>query len=177
MRKYLWVIVVMALGVSCSSPKYTYHFDHYNYESKPPLAKSAETPNVSSETSANEQPFAIDERTIVASAKEEVVYVTEAAPLPSISKEEAIVVLKNMTKAEKRELKKDIKKYIAVRKKEDSVKNTEASKALEHDVKLAAIFGAVGIVLIAIGGSALYIIGAVSLLIGLYFFIRWLSRQ
>lgn len=175
MKKYLWVIVVMALGISCSSPKYTYHFDHYKYESKRAVAQSPETPQVVAETLSNAQPFAVDERTMVASTKEEAVYVTE--PAPSMSKAEAIAIVKNMTKAEKRELKKEIKKYVVAKKKVDSVKGTEASKALEHDVRLAAIFGAVGIVLIAIGGSALYIIGAVSLLVGLYFFIRWLSRQ
>ena len=172
MKKYLWVIVVMALGISCSSPKYTYHFDHYKYESKRAVTQ---TPQVTFETPSHDQPFAIDETTVVASAKEEAVYITETAP--PISKEEAIAVIKNMTKAEKRELKREIKKYVTANKKGDSEMGVEAAKALEHDVRLAAIFGAVGIVLIAIGGSALYIIGAVSLLVGLYFFIRWLSRQ
>lgn len=172
MKKYLWVIVVMALGISCSSPNYTYHFDHYKYESKRAVIQAPQAP---SETQSHDPLFAIDEKTVVASAKEEAVYVTETAP--SISKEEAIAVVKNMTKAEKRELKREIKKYVTANKKGDSEMGAEAAKALEHDVRLAAIFGAVGIVLIAIGGSALYIIGAVSLLVGLYFFIRWLSRQ
>lgn len=175
MKKYLWAVAVMVLGASCSSPKYTYHFDHYRYESKRTVAPSPESPQVIPETLRNEQPFTMDEKTIVASTKDETVYVAEATP--SISKEEAIAIVKNMTKAEKRELKKEIKKYVAANKKGDSVKSIEGSKALEHDVRLAAIFGAVGIVLLIIGGSALYIIGAVSILIGLYFFIRWLSRQ
>jgi hypothetical protein len=46
-----------------------------------------------------------------------------------------------------------------------------------QDMKLAAIFGAVGIVLLIIGGDVLTIIGAVALLVGLYFFIRWLIHQ
>jgi hypothetical protein len=62
-------------------------------------------------------------------------------------------------------------------KKSNVVKSESSAKALSGDVKLAAIFGVVGLVLLIIGGEVLYILGAVALLIGLYFFIRYLSRQ
>jgi hypothetical protein len=52
-----------------------------------------------------------------------------------------------------------------------------SAKYMENDLKLAAIFGGVGLVLLIIGGDVLYVLGAIGLLIGLYFFIRWLMRQ
>jgi hypothetical protein len=81
-----------------------------------------------------------------------------------------------MSKDEKKEFKSKIKSFIKENKKSDVV-NAEAKAGMGQDMKLAAIFGAVGIVLLIIGGDVLTIIGAVALLIGLYFFIRWLIHQ
>ncbi len=50
-------------------------------------------------------------------------------------------------------------------------------KALDKDLKLAAIFGAVGIVALLIGGDVFWVIGGIALLIGVVFFVMWLARQ
>lgn len=171
MKKYISLFITGVILSSCSTPKYTYHFDHYDYNSGKKKAKSQEA--VVSVDKPTVEPAMIDGKTLVASTKESEVYV--AKPAPAISKEEAIARINSMSKEERKELKKEVKKFVKERK-NDSVVGKE-TKALENDVKLAAIFGAVGIVLLIIGGDVLYVLGAVALIIGLYFFIRWLVRQ
>jgi hypothetical protein len=174
MKKNIAYVITMLVLASCSAPKYTYHFDHYDYNSGKKKAASQEA-MVSSNTVTTDAVGVIDESTLVASAKEdETTYLAE--PAPAITKEEAVARIKSMTKEERKELKKEIKKYVKESKKEESLKG-EGSRKLENDVKLAAIFGAVGIVLLIIGGDVLYVLGAIALIVGLYFFIRWLVRQ
>ena len=174
MRKYLLLASSIVILASCSTPKYTYHFDHYDYNSGKRKKQAEEVLAATRTTSpAVAAPAAIDEETLVASVKENEIFV--AKPAPTVSKEEAVAKLKSMSKEEKRELKKEVKKYVKESKKE--IKSGKSPKQLENDVKLAAIFGAVGIVLLIIGGDVLYVLGAVALLIGLYFLIRWLVRQ
>lgn len=48
---------------------------------------------------------------------------------------------------------------------------------MDNDLKLAAIFGAVGIVALIISGDVFYIIGGIALIIGVVFFVKWLVRQ
>ena len=72
--------------------------------------------------------------------------------------------------------KKEIKK---IAKKNDVVESTEATKALDRDLKLGAIFGAVGVVGLILGGASavFFYIGGIALIIGVVFFVRWLIRQ
>jgi preprotein translocase subunit SecF len=172
MKKYILLLASIAMLVACSSPKYTYNFDYYDYNSgkKKKMAQEVsvvEIPEVKSLVT-------VDEGTLVASARETEVYIAKHAPV--ISKEEAVARINSMSKEEKRELKREVKKIVKEGKKENTVKGN-ATKALENDVKLAAIFGTVGIVLLIIGGDVLYVLGAIGLLVGLYFFIRWLIHQ
>lgn len=172
MRKYVLLFVSVAILASCATPKYTYYFDHYNYDSGKTntASQGAVTPGVSTEVIL---PEAAHAETLVASANENDVYL--AKPSRAASKSEAASKLRAMSKEEKRELKRELKNYVKERKKD--VKSGKSQNQLENDVKLAAIFGAVGLVLLIIGGNVLYVLGAVAMLIGLYFFIRWLSRQ
>jgi hypothetical protein len=168
MKGYLFTLIAIVILSSCSTPKYTYHFDHYDYNSgkRKKLAEAAASAEAISHT-------VIDKQTLVASSNENEVYLTK--PAPAVSKEEAIAKINSMSNDEKKELKREVKKYVKENKKE--IKSGKSTKELENDVKLAAIFGAVGLVLLIIGGDVIYILGAVALLIGLYFFIRWLVRQ
>jgi uncharacterized membrane protein len=172
MKKYIAPLLALLVISSCSTPKYTYHFDYYDYNSGKKKAQSQPV-TVSVERPAMESTIVIDEETLVASAKDHEVYV--AKPAPVVSKEEAVAKLNSLSREEKKELKKEVKRYVKENKK--AIKEGKAPTALENDVKLAAIFGAVGIVLLIIGGEVLYILGAVALLIGLYFLIRYLARQ
>ena len=130
------------------------------------MVVSLEQPEIKSQVTS-------DERTLVASANENEVYI--AKPTTVISREEAVTRIKSMSKEEKKELKREVKRFVKEKKREGT--DVNSTKALENDVKLAAIFGAVGIVLLIIGGDVLYVLGAVALLVGLYFFIRWLIHQ
>lgn len=180
MKKYVLLFISMVILASCSSPKYTYYFDYYDYNSgkKKVTAQDGLVSQEQLKTNSTDVPevkstVRVDEKTLVASTKEKEVYM--AKPAPTISKEEAVARIKSMSKEEKRELKKEIKRYVKERKKAGI--DVNSAKAMENDVKLAAIFGVIGIVLLIIGGDVLYVLGAIALIVGLYFFIRWLTRQ
>ncbi len=169
MKKYISLVSVILLA-SCSAPKYTYHFDHYDYASKKNQVSVAQKNEL-------DQPFTTaDKTTLVASTDDTHVYMTET-PTTSVVNEKVAEKIMTLSKEEKRELKKEIKKYVKETKKNPPAEVGDSAKALENDVKLAAIFGATGIVLLIIGGEVLYVLGAIALLIGLYFFIRWLIHQ
>ena len=91
------------------------------------------------------------------------------------------VVLKKtfaeLTRAEKKDVRKEIKKVIKAEKK--SIKTTQTTQGMDHDLKLAAIFGAVGVVGLILGGasSVFWAIGGIALLIGVVFFVIWLTKQ
>ncbi len=108
---------------------------------------------------------------------------------PSLTMEEARAEIKKnylkLSKEERKEvrqlLKKEIKKVVKVQKsqkKELGVSSTQA-RGLDHDLKLAAIFGAVGVVGLLLGSAGQFftIIGAISLIIGTVFFVKWLLEQ
>jgi preprotein translocase subunit SecF len=172
MRNYVLLLVAFVILASCSTPKYTYYFDHYDYNSgkKNSASQGVVTQGVATEVMPHE---AASDETLVASANENEVYL--AKPSPAASTREVASKLKSMSKEERKELRKEVKKYVKQNKKE--IKSSKSANQLENDVKLAAIFGAVGIVLLIIGGDVLSILGAVALLVGLYFFIRWLIHQ
>jgi len=72
----------------------------------------------------------------------------------------------------RQELKKEIKNFVQPNKKQVKA-NAAHSSGMDHDLKLAAIFGAVGFVLLFFSG----ILGAIALIIGVVFFVKWLVRQ
>ena len=174
MKKYCLILLGIILLASCSGPKYTYYFDYY--DSGANKKKVAPQGSASMEQPAQESVLAIDETTLTASAKENEPHVTLATTENRTkSKEEMTARIKSMSKAERKELKREVKNYVKENK--GHKEYGEGARELENDVKLAAIFGAAGLVLLIIGGDILYILGAVALLIGLYFFIRWLINQ
>jgi hypothetical protein len=172
MKKISSMAVAVIIMASCSSPKYSYHFDTYAYRS----AKDAAQPVAQEIT----QPTPLDANTLVASADEELVYVTEpaAAEKKPATTEEALATLKSFSKEEKKAFKKELRselKTLVKAKKEGSM-NTVAKGGLDGDLKLAAIFGAIGLVLLIIGGD-IGIVGVIALLVGLFFLVRYLMRQ
>jgi hypothetical protein len=173
MKKYILLLAPVVMLVACSTPKYTYNFDYYDYNSGKKKVTSQET-IVATEKSGVESVVTVDEKTLVASAKENEIYI--AKPAPVISREETVARINSLSKEDKKELKKELKKFVKENKKENAVKGN-ATKALENDVKLAAIFGAAGIVFLIIGETLFWVLGTVALLVGLYFFIRWLIHQ
>jgi uncharacterized membrane protein len=164
MKKYLFIVGIVLLQ-SCASPKYSYYFDHHTYQT----VKSI-TPQV------NTEPLSIDPHELVAS--------TETAPAvtPATTPSEKTAgtavspeVKKKLDAKTFREIKKKVKTTLAAAKK--NAKAAASSGRMDNDLKLAAIFGAVGIVALLIGTQAFNIIGGIALLIGVVFFVKWLLRQ
>jgi preprotein translocase subunit SecF len=102
--------------------------------------------------------------------------------LPAVGTQKDVKKAYNqLTKEEKKKvrqlLKKEIKAILKNSKKNANTVTTQISGDMDHDLKLAAIFGAVGLVGLLIGGNFFGVIGAVAMIIGLVFFVKWLMRQ
>ena len=181
MKKLNYAIVLLAVVLaSCSSPKYTYHFDHYNYNGEKAKKGSDHTVETIQQTDVfpapiNEQSLlALNSETGVASNDIPIAYhenkgIHETTATPA------------MTRAEKRELRKEavksIKEYAKAVKAGDTDKADKMAKAMDADLRWAAIFGAVGIVSLIIGGDVFWIIGAAALIVATVFLVRYLIRQ
>lgn len=171
MKRILLILAAAAFMASCSSPKYTYNFDHYNYN-----AGKKKTSSIN-EVVSIEGPQAIHPEMLTASSSNSAsaveVATTEAKSEP-IKKTYA-----QMNKTERKELRTYLKAEVknSIKAKKASIQSTSATKGLDGDLKLAAIFGAVGIAGLIIGGDVFYIIGGLALLIGVVFFVKWVIRQ
>ena len=159
---FLIAIVVLA---SCSAPKYTYYFDHQNNRA----GKNTSQPVVETRV------LSVDPQMLVATTLEEPVLFSEAAKLETPAKKTDKVERKTL----RHHLKKEAKTFVADRKKLGSVESIKGAQGMDHDLKLAAIFGAVGItgLLIASVSDVFLIIGGLALLIGVVFFVKWIIRQ
>lgn len=177
MRKYFFLMVASAVFASCSTPKYTYYFDRQDYNAGKKQTVN-ETVVVTDEVEkfSNEERLRLDPAMLVASTEKNVVAINETNVETTATKS-----YKEMSKAEKKEFRKEaktlMKTYIKAKKSGDEIKAAEAAAAMDHDLKLAAIFGAVGIVALIIGGDVFWVIGGIALIIGVVFFVLWLSRQ
>jgi ribosomal protein S20 len=182
MRKYLLPVIAIAVLASCSAPKYAYHFDHYDYNSgKNKSAVAATQTPAESQVIAEASPLAIQEETLVATADEKAVVVAEPSTALAAQKEAAMKKYGAMSKAERKAFRKEaktqVKAYIKAVKSGDKEQVAKAAQRMDHDLKLAAIFGAVGIVSLLIGGDVFWVIGGIALIIGVVFFVMWLTRQ
>lgn len=155
-------VVVLA---SCSAPRYTYYFDHHTYplRKNPTPVEPLSSSNLSTQLTASisSKPVALAE--------------TETFSVPAARKP-VLTLSKTERKVLRHQLKKEIKNNPVVRKQLNSTQAVNAS-GMDNDLKLAAIFGAVGIVGLLIGGTVFYVIGAIALLIGVVFFVKWMIRQ
>jgi hypothetical protein len=174
MKNVFYLIAGAFIFTACSAPKYAYHFDHYDYNSGRKQDK-IETASTTQENS----PLLIDETSLVADAASSAPLVSLEAKTGNTAAKSATKTVAEMSKNEKKELKQTLKTYVKSIKKGDIGKGTEATKAWDHDLKMAAIFGAVGVVLTALGGfnTVFWILGTIALVIGVVFLIKWLARQ
>ena len=165
---------------ACSSPKYVYHFDHYDYNS----GKKVDAPR---EDLMEENPFALDEKTLVVSSTIEPVAISEKKEAPYSSVKEVAEKFKTMSKQEKKvfrkELRRDLLNYSkkAILKKDnpvDGVDGVEATQKFDTLVTLAIVFGGAGIVMIMLANisNAFWVAGAISLAIGAFFFVKWVAN-
>jgi F0F1-type ATP synthase assembly protein I len=163
---------------ACSSPKYVYHFDHYDYNS----GKKIEEPI--QEIKVEQSPLAVNPETVVASANHQPLVVADEEIEKSKAAAKAFAdKYKAMSKTERKELRKELKKEIKsfskkeVRK-ENSVMSVKATQAFDTLVSLAMIFGGAGIVLIMLANisNVFWIVGAISLVIGAVLFVKWVAN-
>jgi len=170
---------VLLLLCACSPSRYTYNFDHYDYNSGRKSAVRSEM----TESKDVAEPLKLDEKNLLASTSPQVVEVTESKALPTSSLKLKAERYKEMSKQEKKEFRKEfrktIKDYSKQLKASDEGASVAATKELDDELKLAIIFGAVGITLTVLGGinTIFWVLGVVSLIVGLVFFIRWISTQ
>jgi hypothetical protein len=165
---------------ACSAPKYVYHFDHYDYNSGKKIEESIQ------EIGVDKSPLVVNPETMVASSNLKPVVVADE----ETEKEKARVAVraiadkyKAMSKTERKEFRKGLKNEIKsfakkeVRK-EDGVASVKATQAFDALVSLAIIFGGAGIVLIMLANisNVFWIVGAISLVIGAVFFVKWVAN-
>ena len=160
---YLLALIVIT---SCSSPKYAYNFDTYDYNSG---KKNQHDKIVDNESN----PLRVAPETLLASKENNILLPAEKDKVDS-----PVTVKKTyaqMSKSERKEFRSDLKKFI--KEKKESIKAAKKTNAMDNDLKLAAIFGAVGLVALIISGDVFYILGGIALIIGVVFFVKWLVRQ
>ena len=162
----------MSFFASCSSPKYTYHFDTYDYN-------AGKKQKVTNEiTPVEESPIVFDEQTLVASVAEEVTYLPEVtAPMAK----DGSNTNASLSKAEKREVKKEavkaVKEYVKAVKSGDKENAKEMAKAMDSNLRLAAIFGVIGVAGLIIIGDVFGWIGGKAIIIAAVFLVIYLLEQ
>jgi hypothetical protein len=171
--KILLSLACVALCVACSAPKTAYKFDYHDYNA------GRKSKDLKQEVASNPGPAPVVAEELVAM---EPVSEAPAASIESVEKPVVTAPAKktyeDMSKKERRELRREFKKEIKkIVKKKDGGNSVEATQAIDKDLKLAAIFGAVGLVALIIGGQVFWIIGGIALIIGVVFFVKWLIRQ
>ncbi len=166
MKSTLYCLLALILITSCSSPKYAYNFDTYDYNSG----------------KTNHDVKIVDNQSNSLLAAPEILLASRESnillPAGKSKVESPITVKKTyaqMSKSERKDFRSDLKKYI--KEKKESVKAAKKTNAMDNDLKLAAIFGAVGLVALIISGDVFYILGGIALIIGVVFFVKWLVRQ
>lgn len=164
MKKLIYSLIALST-VACSSPKYTASFNNVN----------STVPYYASKSTATPAP--INAEQLIASTTEAPVLLVE--PTSNTSETTVSKTYAQMTKAQRKQLRSEIKSVLKAQKmnKKLGVESTQATKGIDHDLKLAAIFGAVGLVALIISGQVFYIIGGIALIIGVVFFVKWLVRQ
>ena len=160
---FLLAIVVLA---SCSSPKYAYYFDHHNYNT---VRKQSVTPNEASLLSINPQELT------ASNSNTPVTFTANAEPATSPVAKTYMQMNKAERSVLRHHLKREIKSFVSSKKLDET--HAAAATGWDEDLKLAAIFGAVGLTGLIIGGNVFNIIGAIAMVIGVVFLVKWIIRQ
>jgi len=171
MKKLLYIFVVAIVASACSGPKYTASFNYFN---KP----------VNNQTSTKSVAVVEEQTKVVAQPEQLLASTSSAAPVElKAPKEEVRKTYVQMTKTERKalrtHLKSEIKTYVKEQKKNLGIDSTKATGAWDNDLKMAAIFGVVGLVLTSLWGASeiLGVIGVVAVIIAMVFLIKWIVRQ
>jgi hypothetical protein len=164
MKKIIYLLAVVILG-ACSSPKYTASFNSYDSPTGYREVKNTVAPTA-----------VINPAELVASTSAAPIEIKKDAPTSEVRKT-YVQMSKSERKALRTHLRSEIKTFTKTQKEKLSPQATQATQGMDNDLKLAAVFGAVGIVALIIGGEVFWIIGGIAMLIGVVFFVKWLLRQ
>ena len=188
MKRISVILFALVLCVACAAPKYTYNFDYYDYNSGKRKTEQVVTsvPQAEINSSIEVSPLKLSPSGITAnaSAKPVPVHQTEtASPVSStdesVSGKEYKAMSREDRKAFRKTVKKALKEQVKAIKSGDHVAVNEADRTMDLDLKYAILFGAVGLALALFGGinEVFSILGVISILVGIYFLIKWLIRQ
>jgi hypothetical protein len=168
MKTKLLLLVIVALGAACSAPKSTFYFSYHDYQAGKRLAKVQEVQQAQAAQPSNELAS-------VTPMLPPTIIESPSLPAPTNAPETKPAV----TKAEQKALAKEIKQQVKSAVKQAKKLSPPAPTAMDNDLKMAAIFGAIGLGLgLLFGVSAIIgFIGFVAIVVGLFFLIRWLLRQ
>jgi len=176
-----YIVGIMLFIASCSSPRYTYNFDYYDYNSG---RKELPITHVNESQLANKtEPLKLDKNQLVAATDADVVINSNTSSSVTEAASTATNTYKDISRSEKRQLRNELKNYIKNQsnklKPGDELASVNATKELDDELKLAIIFGAIGITFAILGGinTVFWVIGVIGLIVGLVFFIRWISTQ
>jgi hypothetical protein len=172
MKNIILFVFGVSLLASCSTPKYSYFFDHYNYNSGKKHKPTDQGVTMSVEN------------TLVASTDQSLVIAEPQPPtlVPAVDQQAMQKKFSSMTRDEKKAFKKEIKtevKNILKSKKKAEGNADKDVKVMDYNLKMAIIFAAVAVTLSFFGGvnSVFWILSVVALVIGVVFFIKWLAEQ
>lgn len=174
------LLVLPALLCACASPRYSYNFDYYDYNEGRPDAK----PTRIAEFSTNE----LNNNELVADASGEYLYLAETTEATnevenkiSEKSESETKQVSQLSRSERRELKRELKQAIKEYRKLDNqvASGPETVNEMDNDLKMAIIFGAVGLTLSLFAGinAAFWVLGVIAIVVGVVFLVRWLLRQ
>jgi hypothetical protein len=189
MKNISTLLVSVLLLAACSSPRYTYYFDHYDYNSgkkkataeKALLADNAVQPSAAGAVNPpSSSPLILGAEPLSVSAANNTIAVNPAKTVaPAAAEKKYSAMSKTEKKEFRKTLKTAVKKYMKAKKAGDEGASVSATKALDYNLKMAIIFGAVALTLSFFGGtnSVFWVASVVCLVIGVVFFIKWIAEQ
>ena len=174
--KRSFLLILPFLIAACSTPKYTYHFDHYDYNS------GKKKHDVAVET-----PLTITEPVLTASAEPIIIPEEKTAQKTTVTNNtltEAKAKYSSLSREEKKTLRKEVRDELrkvakASKEKRSDAYSPQSTAEMDQDLKLAIIFGAVGLVLSLFSGisAAFWVLAVIAIVVGVVFLIRWLMKQ
>jgi len=180
-RKLLYLLAIGMLA-ACSAPKYTYNFGHYDYNAGKRKAASTETNVVKSEQGVVSGDVAAPLEITASTETQAITKTTEPSTLAKVQTSLG-ANYKNMSKDERKEFRKAVihaaKDYSKALRRGDHVAAERAVQAMDHDLKMAVIFGAIGLGLSLFygAGDVFWILGTISFIIAIVFLVKWIIRQ
>lgn len=190
MKRISVILFALVLCVACAAPKYTYNFDYYDYNSGKKKTEQVVTSAPQAEVNPSHEvsPLKLSPSEITANVSADPVPVpfrqTETTSTVSstnepVSGKDYRAMSRDDRKAFRKTVKKALKEQVKAIKNGDHIAVNEADRTMDLDLKYAILFGAVGLALALFGGinEVFSILGVISILVGIYFLIKWLIRQ